>query len=58
MITISTFYVKNNQVNNEKISIIGEDVKHIRNVLRYKIDDNLEVCDESGIRYLTKINKF
>ena len=58
MRTISTFYVKNNQVNNETISIIGDDVKHIRNVLRHKIDDKLEICDESGFRYLTKIREF
>ena len=58
MSTISTFYVKNNQVNSETISILGDDVKHIRNVLRHKIDDELEVCDESGVRYLTKIKDF
>lgn len=58
MRTISTFYVKNNQVNNETISIIGDDVKHIRNVLRHKIDDELEICDEVGFRYLTKIKEF
>lgn len=58
MRTISTFYVKNNQVNSKTISIIGDDVKHIRNVLRHKIDDELEICDESGFRYLTKIKEF
>lgn len=55
---ISTFYVKNNQVNSETISIVGDDVKHIRNVLRHKVDDELEICDESGLRYLTKIREF
>lgn len=58
MRTISTFYVKNNQVNAKTISILGDDVKHIRNVLRHKIDDELEICDESGFRYLTKIREF
>ena len=58
MRTISTFYVKNNQVNDETISILGDDVKHIRNVLRHKIGDELEVCDESGVRYLTQIKDF
>lgn len=58
MSTISTFYVKNNQVNSETISIIGDDVKHIKNVLRYKIDDELEICDELGSRYFTKIKEF
>ena len=28
------FFVKNNQINNDKITIIDEDVKHIKNVLR------------------------
>ena len=27
------FFVKNNQINNNKITIIDEDVKHIKNVL-------------------------
>ena len=58
MRTISTFYIKNNQVNIETISIVGDDVKHIRNVLRHKVNDELEVCDESGVRYLTKIRDF
>lgn len=58
MRAISTFYVKNNQVNSETISIVGEDVKHIKNVLRHKIGDELEICDESGFRYLTKIKSF
>ena len=58
MRTISTFYIKNNQVNIETISIVGDDVKHIRNVLRHKVNDELEVCDESGVRYLTKIREF
>ena len=58
MSTISTFYIKNNQVHCETISIVGDDVKHIRNVLRHKIGDELEICDESGLRYLAKIKEF
>ncbi|MBQ8298892.1 MAG: 16S rRNA (uracil(1498)-N(3))-methyltransferase [Clostridia bacterium] len=58
MIKISTFYIKNEQINNENISIVGNDVKHIKNVLRYKVDDELEVCDENAVRYKTKIIKF
>ncbi len=54
-IVISTFYIKSNQVDNDKIHIIGEDVNHIKNVLRYKIGDTLEVCDEFQKRYFTKI---
>lgn len=55
---MSTFFVKNNQVTEKSIEIIDEDVNHIKNVLRYKIDDEIDVCDENGTRYKTKIEKF
>ncbi len=38
-----------------EIFIQGTDVKHIKNVLRHKIGDELDVCDEFGVRYYTKI---
>ena len=40
------FFVKNNQINNDKITIIDEDVKHIKNVLRKQIGDKIEVCNQ------------
>ena len=55
---MSTFYIKNDQIDDDKIYILGEDVKHIKNVLRYKIGDVLDICDESGTRYKTKIDDF
>lgn len=58
MIEISTFYIKSEQIDGENISIIGNDVKHIKNVLRYKVDDELEVCDENEVRYKTRITRF
>ena len=33
------FFVKNNQIENNIVKILGEDVKHISNVLRMKLDD-------------------
>lgn len=53
--SISTFYIKNSQINDEKIVVIGEDVNHIKNVLRYRIGDEIDVCDDNAIRYYTKI---
>lgn len=53
---MSTFYIKNNQIEENKIIIQGEDVNHIKNVLRYQNGDNLEVCDEDGTRIYTKIS--
>ena len=55
---MSTFYIKNEQIDGNKIYILDEDYNHIKNVLRYKENDNLDVCDENGIRYKTKIEKF
>lgn len=39
------FFVKTEQINHDKIDIIGEDVKHIKNVLRKQLGDNIEICD-------------
>lgn len=53
------FFVSNEQVNNDEITILGDDVNHIKNVLRMKIGDKLNVCDESSsINYVVKIDKF
>ena len=53
---MSTFYIKNNQIEENKIIIQGEDVNHIKNVLRYQNGDKLEVCNEGGTRFYTKIS--
>ena len=47
--------MKNEQVQRDKICLLGEDVNHIKNVLRYKVGDDIQVCDESEMRYFTKI---
>lgn len=53
------FFVKDEQVNQGKINIIGSDVNHIRNVLRMKIDDTFYVCNEDNSEnYLVEINEF
>lgn len=55
MNTISTFYINNEQLTENKITLCGNDVRHIKNVLRHKIDDLITICDEDGIRYISKI---
>lgn len=57
------FFVEKNQINDNIVGIVGEDVNHIKNVLRLGIDQEIDVCDlESSINYLCKIielnNKF
>lgn len=50
------FFVKNNQIQNEMITILGEDVNHIANVLRLKKEDEIIICDKDEIiNYKAKI---
>lgn len=55
---MSTFYINAEQKNGDNIIITGKDAKHIKSVLRYKIGDSVDVCDEFGIRYETKLIDF
>lgn len=48
------FFVENNQVEDNNIYILGKDLIHIKNVLRLKPSDKIEIsCN--GTNYLTKI---
>ena len=40
------FFVKSAQIEQEKINIIGEDVKHIKSVLRKMPGDTVEICNQ------------
>ena len=52
------FFVKTSQINNNKIQIVGEDVKHILQVLRVKKGENLNICNvDDGTNYLTTIDQ-
>ena len=54
------FFVNNNQIKEDRIIITGEDVNHIKNVLRLKIDDNIQVCNSDTAKNytcgITKLN--
>lgn len=39
------FFIENEQLKNDEIIILGEDVKHISNVLRMKVNDIIQVCN-------------
>lgn len=50
------FFVNSNQIEEDIAKIIGEDVKHISNVLRLKKEDEILVCTkEEGSNYEAKI---
>lgn len=55
---MSKFFVTNQQVQNKEITIVGEDVNHIKNVLRKKTGDSITICN-TGISkdYLCQITK-
>ena len=56
---MSKFFVENNQINNDKITIIGESYNHIKNVLRLKVNDEIQICDiKTKKNYLCKIESF
>lgn len=52
------FFVKNEQIKEKTIEIIGEDIKHIKNVLRKQKGDNIEICNQDTKRsYICEIEK-
>ena len=50
------FFINNTQIKDNNITILGEDVKHIVNVLRFNIGEKLNICNkETGENYVSKI---
>jgi len=49
------FFVKNENISKNIAKIVGEDVKHMKNVLRLSQNDIIIVCDEDGKNYEAKI---
>lgn len=50
------FFVNSNQINDKKVQITGEDVNHIKNVLRLQKDEVIQVCNtDTSKSYITKI---
>ena len=52
------FFIKENQINDNKIEIIDEDVNHIKNVLRLSIGEKIKICDsDNKINYICEISE-
>ena len=52
------FFINQENIEKEKIIITGENVNHIKNVLRKKIKDTLEICNtQNGQNYLCEIEQ-
>lgn len=52
---MNLFYVNKTQINENQITIVGDDVNHIKNVLRMKIGDVFMVCDGEGMNYTCEV---
>lgn len=52
---MSRFYVEPGQIEGNKIIIRGEDVNHIKNVLRMNIGDEVLISPGNGLVYTTRI---
>ena len=53
------FFVRDDQINDNKVDIIGEDVNHISNVLRMKVGDEFQVCNsDTTENYNVEIKSF
>ena len=51
------FFVEPEQIQDKEIIITGSDVNHIKNVLRMKTGEELEISDGNNKKYLCKIEK-
>lgn len=49
------FFVDNVDLNEKKVLITGEDVKHISKVLRCRVGEKLEICDKKNNEYICEI---
>ena len=52
------FFVRQNQVDGDNITILGEDAHHIARSLRMAVGDEVTVCDMQGNEYQCRITDF
>lgn len=51
------FFVENEQVSSKSIVILGNDVNHIKNVLRMKNGEKIRISDKSGNAYFCEVTE-
>ena len=52
------FFIRQNQIDNNKIHIVGDDARHISYSLRMAVGEEITVCDMQGIEYSCTIEGF
>lgn len=53
---MNRFFVSDNDIKDNIVTIKGDDIKHIKNVLRLKENDKISVCDNKDNEYIVEIN--
>lgn len=49
------FFVEDTQIGEERITILGEDVNHIRNVLRMKPGEQIRISNQQGVDFFCEV---
>ena len=52
------FFIRQNQIEENRIRIIGDDAHHISRALRMAAGESITVCDMQGIEYDCKLVEF
>ena len=52
------FFIRQNQIEDNKIHILGDDAHHISYSLRMAVGESVTVCDMQGVEYDCKIESF
>ena len=54
---MARFFITTESINDNQITISGNDAFHIARSLRMAVGDEVTVCDESGAEYLTRLTR-
>lgn len=52
------FFIRQDQIENDKVYICGDDARHISRALRMAAGENITVCDMQGIEYECELCEF
>ena len=52
------FFIRQTQIDNDKLTMVGDDAHHIARSLRMAVGDNVTVCDMQGREYTCRIEGF
>ena len=55
-VQMSRYFIEQSQINNDSISIIGEDYQHLKRVLRVTVGESINVCCE-GYEYTANVSE-